>query len=233
MKCMKPLGTSAEDTAYATGLFLREAQVLFRHESPGNRAPLRRGDAHGRILRDAVRRSRARRGTFAGAGHRRACGRGATVHARRAAPALRGSPGGAGFHPRCGRRPSRSQAAEHHARRHAGPHLSHQGARLRRGALRRARHEILERATRTHARCSRTCRARSREGPLPPPPCPRRSGRRCPTRLLRRTTGPIPTARPRRARGRIRARSGPRRTRSLRYRYHSSYCLHKVPSCRG
>lgn len=35
LKCMKPLGTSAEDTAHATGLFLREAQVLFGMGHPG------------------------------------------------------------------------------------------------------------------------------------------------------------------------------------------------------
>ena len=35
LKCMKPLGTSAEDTARATGLFLREAQVLFGMSHPG------------------------------------------------------------------------------------------------------------------------------------------------------------------------------------------------------
>lgn len=35
IKCMKPLGTSAEDTAHATGLFLREAQVLFGMGHPG------------------------------------------------------------------------------------------------------------------------------------------------------------------------------------------------------
>ena len=35
LKCMKPLGTSAADSARATGLFLREAQVLFSMSHPG------------------------------------------------------------------------------------------------------------------------------------------------------------------------------------------------------
>ena len=35
LKCMKPLGTSAEDTARATALFLREAQMLFSMSHPG------------------------------------------------------------------------------------------------------------------------------------------------------------------------------------------------------
>lgn len=61
LKCMKPLGTSAEDTARATGLFLREAQVLFGPRRRTRRHRARASEAGGLSVSEPPRAARRAR----------------------------------------------------------------------------------------------------------------------------------------------------------------------------